>query len=165
MIEVLVVIAIIGILSVGSYLTYRGSMAKARDVRRKSDIKQYKLALENYANEHNSLYPNFKQIYGYDTPSFYSGGSVRYYLCPSLPSFYLTACPNDPLFNPSNPFTKDYYYSTSTDYSKWVLWNSPEKPTAAGNTWVSCSNAKTGELPLPYSTFVDRASPNGVCSL
>ena len=56
LIELMVVIAIIAILSVGGILTYTSQMAKARDSRRLSDITSLQSAIEQYYQD-NSAYP------------------------------------------------------------------------------------------------------------
>lgn len=56
LIELLIVIAIIGLLSTLSILALNSARARARDARRVSDVKQSKTALEMYYNE-NDTYP------------------------------------------------------------------------------------------------------------
>ena len=56
LIELLIVIAIMGILAVAGIAAYRSSLAKSRDSKRKSDLRQISLALEAYFNDHNE-YP------------------------------------------------------------------------------------------------------------
>ena len=57
LIELLVVIAIIGVLASTVLASLNGARAKARDARRKSDIRQLKLALEFYFDT-NNIYPS-----------------------------------------------------------------------------------------------------------
>ena len=59
LIELLIVIAIIGILTAGTIAIFNPGeqLAKSRDARRKSDLHQIELALEQYYNDHGS-YPN-----------------------------------------------------------------------------------------------------------
>jgi len=58
LIELLVVIAIIGILSAVGLIALNGTRERARDVTRKSDIKQLSTGLALYYDEHNSAYPD-----------------------------------------------------------------------------------------------------------
>lgn len=51
LIEIMVVMAIIGILAVISVGSYRSTQVKARDAQRKSDLKQIKNSLEVYFND------------------------------------------------------------------------------------------------------------------
>ena len=57
LIELLVVIAIIGILSSVVLASLNTARSKARDVRRRADLKQVQLALELYYDSNNS-YPS-----------------------------------------------------------------------------------------------------------
>lgn len=56
LVELLVVMAIIGILAVISLANFRTSQIKARDAERKNDLRQIANALEAYMNDHGS-YP------------------------------------------------------------------------------------------------------------
>ncbi len=57
LIELLVVIAIIGILAALILLSLRTARAKARDARRKSDLRQIKAALELYSSDNSENFP------------------------------------------------------------------------------------------------------------
>jgi prepilin-type N-terminal cleavage/methylation domain-containing protein len=120
LIELLVVIAIIGILASLALVSYTRSQKQARDTRRKSDLRQYQAALENYANQNNGLYPNV----GFNS------------LCAT---FHLSGCPNDP------DTSKSYSYLRSSDGSEYVLWAQLEA-YQTGQYWVVCSNGKSGEF-------------------
>ena len=56
LIELLVVMAIVGVLSTLALVAISGTQKQARDTKRRNDIKQYSLALENY-NVTNNAYP------------------------------------------------------------------------------------------------------------
>ena len=87
LIELLIVIAIISALSAISVMTYTGSQKRARDAQRRSDLKQYQMAVEAFAVR-NGGYPscpgNSGAILGTGT------GLV----CPS--EWKLSSCPTDP---------------------------------------------------------------------
>jgi len=57
LIEILVVVAIIAVLIVALFMIFRNSINKARDAERKKDLKQIKLAMEDYYND-NDHYPD-----------------------------------------------------------------------------------------------------------
>jgi len=138
LIELLVVISIIGILAGMVVASFTSSQKQARDTARKSDMAQYRTALESFANAHNGLYP-------------YMGGSVPHMdsVCDTalVPSGYAAACPQDSK-SPNRYY--GYYTSdgsgslgspTSTKYLIFV-WGGLE--SVIGNTWVVCSSGKTG---------------------
>lgn len=83
LVELLTVIAIIGILSTIVMTSLLTARKKGRDVKRIADIKQIQLALEQYYND-NLKYP----------PNIYSGG----YLNPA----YMPVVPKDPLEGGNN---------------------------------------------------------------
>lgn len=57
LIEILVVISIMGILLAFATNQYTQAERQARDSQRKSDLNQYRVALENYASANNGSYP------------------------------------------------------------------------------------------------------------
>ncbi len=120
LIELLVVISIIGILASLALVSYSRSQKQARDTRRKSDLRQYQTALENYANNNNGLYPNV----------------IFSNLCTSLG---LSNCPNDPSGGSST-----YFYVYSSDQSQYSLRANLEAYSTY-QYWVVCSNGKSGE--------------------
>jgi len=125
-IELLVVLSVITILVslVGGY--FSSSLKRSRDQQRLNDIKQYQTALENYANNNDSLYPIFVNTVSAATA-----------VCPNLGSL-MSKCIEDPSF-PNAGFV--YNYQSSVDGFKWVLW---AKVEATQSYWISCSNRKSG---------------------
>ncbi|MGB9911057.1 MAG: type II secretion system protein [Microgenomates group bacterium] len=123
LIELLVVISIIGILASLALASYSSAQKQARDAQRKSDLNQYRIALENYAVANNGLYP----ILTYPNPI----GNI----CPSpLSGKFISSCIDDPLSD------RNYYYgSNGTIY---ILYANLEK----GGYWYICSNGKSGEV-------------------
>lgn len=123
LIELLVVISIIGVLASLALVSYTRSQKQARDTRRKSDLRQYQTALENYANQNNGLYP---------TVTFAS-------LCSTLGLG--NNCPNDPINQ--NDYNYSYY---SNDGTVYVLSAKLEAPSRSEKPyWLYCSNGKAGE--------------------
>jgi len=55
LIELLVVIAVIGLLSTIVMVSLNSARAKARDARRKEDLKSIRTALEMYYNDNNNI--------------------------------------------------------------------------------------------------------------
>jgi len=126
LIELLVVIAIIGILASLAIVSYTRPQKQARDTRRKSDLRQYQVALENYANQNNGVYHvktvNFKDV-GF---------------CNSGQAIYGLSCPDDP------DVTRHYNYLSLNDGNEYVLWAQLEA-YQTGQYWVVCSRGKSGE--------------------
>lgn len=125
LIELLVVISVIGILASVALVSFGPAQKQARDIQRKSDIKQYQNSLEMYANKYNGLFVVSET--SVDPSS----------ICVTLTGS-ATGCPTDPKSGIS-PY--GYYYQTDASGSKYVLWAKLENST---NYWVNCSNGKVG---------------------
>lgn len=138
LIELLVVISILGILAGFGISRYILAEKQARDSERKSDLTQYRIALENYAAANDSVYP-------------VACGNVTG-LC-SLDDFateYLSgACLNDPRAS----VTTYYYYCS--DSLKYALWATLE----SGGYYEVCSNGRSGKL------TEEPVATDGECSL
>lgn len=135
LIEILVVISIIGILATLILARLGGVEKQGRDARRKSDLNQYRTALENYALKTNGLYPHYS-----------TGKITTSTLCSSkLVSSYLATCLTDPREDAI------YYYqyvSNGTagkdDATLYALWATLEASSSVSNYYV-CSNGKIGQ--------------------
>lgn len=134
LIELLVVVTILGI--VGSLVTfaYPNAQKRARDTTRKSDLSQYRTALETYANRSEGSYPQRNVA---------AGVRVSTILCADLG---LSSCPEDP--SRSLDSTYEYRYQTNGTGStgnptatQYVLWT---KIDISSDYWVVCSNGKSG---------------------
>jgi prepilin-type N-terminal cleavage/methylation domain-containing protein len=134
LIEILVVISIIGILAT-LILAKLGGVEKAgRDTRRRSDLNQYRTALENFALKNNSLYPSLT-VAGED-----ASGS----LCTALGTSNIAVCPQDPRQDGSTYFYR--YISNGTGGSSvsatnYMLWTTMENYSSATYLYV-CSSGK-----------------------
>lgn len=139
LIELLVVISIIGIVSAVVYGTFGSGIERGRDTERKSDIANYKLALENFATNNNSFYP-------------VSATTNRLsQFCTSYFSSYIPDCPEDARYPADNTFVYNYQAAGNSPQDppgtlsalRYVLWSKLE---TGARIWVSCSNGKSGEV-------------------
>ena len=133
LIELLVVISVIGILA--SLLLARfGTVEKsARDSRRKSDLNQYRTALENYSIKTNGVYPVRTTV----------GDASSGQPCTALSPSYLSVCPQDPRQDGTTYF---YRYLSDASGLNYILWARMETG-AAVNYWYLCANGKAAEKP------------------
>lgn len=148
LIELLVVISIIGLLAGLALVSFVGSQKQARDTQRKSDLRQYQTALENFANKNSGFYPAI------------SGTGVSG-LCAST-ALNLSPCPEDP----KNGQDATYYYQYSSDgtagssnATKYVLWAKLEN--ISSTYWVVCSTGQNGKI-SSSTTFSGGACPSGL---
>lgn len=134
LIELLVVISIIGILAAMITVSFVSSQRQARDVNRKSDLAQYRTALENYANQNGDLYPVYPGGIDIDPLAYTTFCSL----------LGLTKCPSDPEFGPTggNYFYKYYSDDGGTEYILYARLENAQSTTY----WVVCSNGTSGPL-------------------
>ena len=97
MIELLIVVATIGILGAMAIFAAKSQIAKGRDARRKSDLAKIQKALEDYMNDH-GCYPDSLE-------------------CGTDFSPYLTAIPCDPIN--SSYFNYFYSYNAAEGCKSW----------------------------------------------
>lgn len=136
LIELLVVISIIGILASLTLVSFTGSQKQTRDTERRSDLGQYRNALENYAASNGGVYP---AAAAGDVTSICNGTDGAL-------DDYLASCPADP------NGTDQYQYYSSLAGSDYVIWADME----TGDFWQVCSSGQSG-------ASVDE--PTGGCSL
>lgn len=148
LIELLVVIAIIGILSSVVLASLNGARAKARDVYRKSELKQLQTALEMYLDSNNA-YPSTGGVwYGMSANggSRTTSGASAY--IPGLTPTYISVLPADPGGDTSG-WSGFLYQSNGTNYKLLSHANGPESFPSAGQVfydpvrptwaWMICS--------------------------
>lgn len=97
LIELLIVIAVLGMLSTFVVISFTGATDRAEDAKRQTELSQYQTLLEVYASNNNNSYP--------------ASASPASNLCGILNA---TSCTNDP--DPS----KNYHYQSNG--SQYVLW-------------------------------------------
>src|SRR4030042_766547 len=108
LIELLVVISIIGILAGMVVVSFTSSQKQARDTQRKSDLAQYRTALEAYANRSNGLYPEYPNL-----------TDLSATVCPAIG--FSGSCPEDP--KSSAGFS--YQYCSNAGQTDYVLRATP----------------------------------------
>jgi len=132
--ELLVVIAVIGLLASIILVSVNSARKKARDVKRLADLKQIQLAIELYYNQ-NSYYP--KEGDG-NNGKVGEGGGLDTMLSP-----YMSAVPNDPL----GPGDSSYYYyydgrqtCTGRSYNPIAVLFARTMEVTSGNAADICSS-------------------------
>jgi type II secretion system protein G len=123
LIELLVVISIIGILASLTLVSYTGAQKQTRDTQRRSDLNQYRNALESYAASNAGLYP------------VAAAGAVAS-VCGTGKALekFIASCPADPIGT-------TYVYNYWSDGTDFTLWGGLE----TGGFWKICSNGKSGK--------------------
>jgi prepilin-type N-terminal cleavage/methylation domain-containing protein len=139
LIELMVVIAIIGLLASIITVSLSSAQAKGRDAKRVADIRTIQLALEEYYND-NGNYP----------PAIYSGN----YISPT----YIAAVPTDPKDN------SQYFYSAynSVPNTNCLSSNKPVKYhlAAAMESTAATNSALNQDVDFAYSP-ANSATCNG----
>ena len=136
LIELLIVIGIIGILTGLAVFNFSQARERARDVQRKSDIKQVQNALEMYKNDQTlQVYPN----------TDYEG--LEAVLVPS----YMDRMPLDPLENSNDGTWEDYTYTrdSSTTYTLTVCLENEGDAEASATECGANDNGRIKTLDEP----------------
>ncbi|OGE78211.1 MAG: hypothetical protein A2751_03580 [Candidatus Doudnabacteria bacterium RIFCSPHIGHO2_01_FULL_46_14] len=138
LIELLVVIAVIGLLASVIMVSLNSAKAKARDTKRKADLKQVATALNLYYDENNFLPGNASgwcSLFIHGATGF-TGNAMP---APLLTK-YMSSIPYDPIWagdgNP-NSYTADYlYYNVDNTNGKFTLCANFEQDP--GSLTVTC---------------------------
>lgn len=131
MLELLITIAILGLLATFVTIRFTGAQAGARDTRRLSDLRQYQTAIEAYASTHSDHYP-----------AAGSNPANPFSLCgPSPAPLGPIPCAKDPK-DPS----QQYQYSVNASLTSYILWARLEKPLTPTTYFVFCSTGNSGKL-------------------
>lgn len=134
MIELLIVVAVLGVLVSIALFSFTNQQKSARDAQRRSDLQQYRIALENYANANNSAYPI--------QTSTVAVGTVLCRANNAPLTTFMSGCPEDPIYNSGGNVNIYYRYQSDSNGTKYVLWANLEKTS---NNWVVCSGGQAGE--------------------
>ena len=151
LIELLVVIGIIGLLASTVLVSLGGARVQARNVRRKTDLTQLRLALELYYNS-NTSYPTTGGVWFSSNPddnpvTNYNGGNY----IPGLAPAFMSVLPRDP----GGPGTG------CADWKPAYLYNSN------GSTYTLLSHCAPEGAMSPTDSFYDPIRPTWawkVCS-
>jgi prepilin-type N-terminal cleavage/methylation domain-containing protein len=167
LIELLVVIAIIGILSAVGLLALNGAREKARDVAKKSDLKQLATALLLYHDANDNRYPSSAS--GIDTWTSESSPQTALPAdaqgCPACDFYtalvgnskFIARLPNSPTVGPT-ALSKQFWYiscvgdgsSSQASAQQYVLLTEIERPAdSVKNWWVFSSKKSSGEEIAP----------------
>lgn len=141
LVELLIVIAIIGILASLISVNFVGIRQRARDSQRKSDVRQIQSALELYRTD-NGAYPSGFQNYSITNTASCSPASPVSFILGSVT--YMTKVPCDPLavYNGGNYF----YSSNGTTYTVTAcLENANDGDQNATNTPPANGSGCTGK--------------------
>jgi len=125
LIELLIVITILGVLSAFVTVGFTASQRKGRDANRKSDLSQYRSALESYANRRNGLYP------------VHTSSVAANSLCGAADLNLGITCPVDPR---SGTAPYEYRYVSDAAGAKYVLYEYLE---VSSNYFAMCSTGTT----------------------
>lgn len=145
LIELLIVVAIISILGTLMMASFSLARKQGRDTKRRSDISQYRIALENY-NAVNSFYPNQANGNGNSMAStgiFSASGPLYSFMNSNI------------LVDPVNSGNYYYVYVGTTSGLDYKVYATME----SSGYWEICSNGKAG------NTMQIPANDASVCEL
>ncbi len=152
LLELLVVMAVIGVLAGFFVSNYPAQIQRSRDARRKSELKQYQAALESYANQNRGFYPMPTLAFPLPAdvcPNSSDGVVPAQFLCaPGQPLRNFQPCPGDPLAGQTRCSDNNcqYCYVPSPDGSEYGLWTYLERPQNPSTPiFVICSRGLSGE--------------------
>ncbi len=143
LVEIMVVVAIIGMLSAVVYASFDDARAQSRDKIRMTSLKEAQLAIELYKAQ-NSKYPDACAGAGttkFGGPGTATGNNVNCdpYILGLVPGF-IAALPKDP--KSESDSDKGFYYMSDGDSYKLMILDSVETATvAAGDEFARCPTA------------------------
>ncbi|MFA4880822.1 MAG: prepilin-type N-terminal cleavage/methylation domain-containing protein [Candidatus Doudnabacteria bacterium] len=131
LIELLVVIAIIGLLATIVAVSVNSARAKARDTRRKADLKQLQTALELYFDSNNAYPSTGGNWWGVSANGGSRATSGANAYIPGLTPTYISVLPIDPRGDISG-WSGYLYASNGTNYKLLSHANGPESFPSVG---------------------------------
>ena len=147
LIEILVVIAIIGLLASIVLSSLRSARIKSRDARRKMDLNQLSKAFAFYVSDNKGIIPLSNQCGSARTGALHGvcvgapGAPNNWYIGDKLFNLgYLPISPSDPLYPDS--CTYYYYTNASTTYAQFMA--KLEKPSAEDSATMTGSECVSG---------------------
>ena len=146
LIELLIVIAIIGLLSMLIMVSVSSVRQKARDTRRVSDLKQISIALEQYYND-KGVFPSGN----YDSRNLDQWNTFSGFLSPE----YIESVPVDPMNNKGDGSMcgncGEYYYSgTSDKYIISTYLATSQQYVTGSNQWGAYYSVTTSCAPTTF---------------
>ncbi len=152
LIELIVVGLILAFLGSFVVINFSASRDRALDSRRISDLKEYQIAFETYANANDGKYPQLPCLTSIGSacdPSSLCGTT------PGTPFSWLTSCPKDPKDNIRECGSDGNIlcgYRVRYDQSGYVLWAVLRRPQYRARAhsdvdtpyFVICSNGRNG---------------------
>lgn len=138
LIELLIVISIIGILSAMTLTGFTAARKSARDTTRKSDLNQYRTALETYASNHAGNYPTISgNSNAHTDSSIFATEATNPVVSEILPSVI-----DDPLGVTQTTSYYTYSYSSTGGSPAYVL----SAILETGGIWEICSSGKSCQV-------------------
>lgn len=142
MIELLIVMMLIGALATIFVASYPASQSRSRDTIRRNDLRQYEIALRQFASRNRGFFPSWTTATLMSSSSFCTGLGLTGTTCAADPRNGQSVCGGQ---------TCGYYYISNgtngtPNATKYVLWSRLEQ-NDLGASWTLCSNGQTG-----YST-------------
>jgi prepilin-type N-terminal cleavage/methylation domain-containing protein len=169
LVELMVVIAIIGILTAIVTVNFGQARATARDEIRKTALKDLELAIKLYKAQ-NGTYPaqgcgTGTQFAGPGTPGSTGHASCDEYILGLTPDF-IAQLPRDP--NSEDGGVGFFYRSNGTDF-KLMVFNSVERKLVVnGDEFTRCPNISTVGCPISpsdkartYAIYTQNGPPSG----
>ncbi|MFH2061747.1 MAG: prepilin-type N-terminal cleavage/methylation domain-containing protein [Candidatus Beckwithbacteria bacterium] len=172
LIEILVVFAILMVLILMGWFSWKNQINKARDAQRKDHLKSLSIAFEDYYND-NDCYPipGLEKVC-YDSPIIQADGTLTCHICGSQstsPDFspYLPNLPCDP----DQPLKEYFYQVDNNSCPTWyriydILANTNDLVIAEINCHYGCGPSP--DFTYNYgvsSTNIDLETNNNLCSL